>query len=103
MPDGATRILKAEWAEEVEEKNTIFVGNVNEKKKEAWTPLEGIKSGWFICLNPDLEWEIANGLCWFWVVRVLSKPQSYVLEEERATMLQERVVAAKPRIYKCSG
>jgi hypothetical protein len=45
LPDGATGILEAEWAEEVEDKNTIFIGNVNEKEKKAWTPLEGIKSG----------------------------------------------------------
>jgi hypothetical protein len=65
LPDGATRILEAEWAEEVEERNTIFVGNVNEKEKEAWTPFEGIKSGWFNCLNSDPKCEKANGLCWF--------------------------------------
>jgi hypothetical protein len=51
--DGATGILEVEWAEEVEERNTIFFGNVNEKEKKTWTPLEGIKSGWFICLNPN--------------------------------------------------
>jgi hypothetical protein len=55
---------------------------VNEKEKKAWTPLKGIKSGWFICLNPDPKWKKANGLGWFWVVRVLSEPQLYVLEEE---------------------
>jgi hypothetical protein len=35
LPDGATGILEAEWGEEVEERNTIFVGNVNEKEKKA--------------------------------------------------------------------
>jgi hypothetical protein len=65
LPDGATRIPEAEWAEKVEERNTIFVGNVNEKEKKAWTPLEGIKSSWFIFLNPDREWKKANRLGWF--------------------------------------
>jgi hypothetical protein len=68
----------AEWAEEVEERNTIFSWNMNEKEKEAWTSLEGIKSGLFICLNPDPEWEKANELGLFYVVRALSKPQFYV-------------------------
>jgi hypothetical protein len=54
LPDRATRILEVEWAEEVR-RNTIFVGNVNEKEKKAWTPLKGIKLGWFICLNRDSE------------------------------------------------
>jgi hypothetical protein len=35
QPHGAMRILEAEWAKNVEEKNTIFVGKMNEKKKEA--------------------------------------------------------------------
>jgi hypothetical protein len=64
LADKATKILEVEWADEVEERNIIFVGNVNEKEKAAWTPLEGIKSGWFICLNPNAEWEKANGLGW---------------------------------------
>jgi hypothetical protein len=65
LSNGATGILEAEWAEEVKERNTIFVGNVNKKEKKAWTPLEGIKFGWFICLNLDPEWNKANGLGWF--------------------------------------
>jgi hypothetical protein len=79
---GVTRILEVEWVEDVQERNTINVGKVNEKEKEAWTPLEGIKSGWSVYLNPNPEWKAENGEGWFWAVRALCKPQPYVLEEE---------------------
>ena len=82
QPHGATEILEAEWAEEIEERNTIFVGSLNEKEKEAWSPLEGIKSGWFVCLNPDPKWEKINGQGWFWVVKAVFETEPYVLEEE---------------------
>jgi hypothetical protein len=67
--------------------NTIFIENVNEKEKKAWTPFKGVKSGWFICLNPDPEWEKS-----YWTRLVLGSESAFraptlSIQRKRAIML----------------
>ena len=49
--------LEKELAQEMQARKEMFVRRPNEKEKQAWNPLEMIKDGGFVCLNPDADWE----------------------------------------------
>ena len=77
--------LVRELAQEIQGRESIFVGRPSEREKQAWNPLEMIKDGSFVCLNPDPHWEIENGKGLFWVVKALGsvQPDIFVDGEKR--------------------
>lgn len=63
------------------------MGHRSEKEKPAWNPIEDIKVGSFVILNPSKEWEKEHGIEEvFWVV----KARSEVLPNVRFGEREER-------------
>ena len=78
------RNLQKEHAEEMRVRQQSYVGRRSEKEREAWNPLEMIKEGTFVCLNPQAEWEKDNGKGRFWVVKSFGTVQpDQVIDGER--------------------
>jgi hypothetical protein len=71
--------LEEELAQEMQGRNEMFVGRPSEKEKQAWNPIEMIKDGSFVCLNPDPDWEAAHGKGFFWIVKSFGQVQPAIL------------------------
>ncbi len=63
----------------------MFVGHPSEKERQAWNPLEMIKDRSFVCLNPDPDWEAANGKGLFWIVKSFGIVQPAMLIDGKET------------------
>jgi hypothetical protein len=63
----------------------MFVGRPSEKEKQAWNPLEMIKDGSFVCLNPDADWEATNKKGLFWIVKSFGQVQPAILVDGKET------------------
>ena len=79
--------LVEERTEERRGRNEMFVGRPSEKERSAWNPLEDIKEGSFVLLNPSEEWEEKHKKRLFWMVRAQGSVQPDIHfggEDERA-------------------
>ena len=72
--------LIQEMADEIEERDTMFVGRLSEKEREAWNPLEGISDERYVVLNPNPDWEAEHDKDLFWIVKAHGLVQPNIVD-----------------------